>query len=347
MIAVPYDAEINAYSDLRNGRLDAVLLDQPIAQYYAAPDPQLELVGAPIGHLQYAIALRKGQAALLANVNAALDDMQQTGALRRILERWKLWTPVMAADFADQSPSTQAPVEYDRFLAASAPATSCGVTLRRYAGFIPRMLWAALMTLEISVCAMVVAVAVGLALAIVRRYVGGLAGFAVTGFIELIRGTPLLIQVLLIFYGLPGVGVKLDPFLAGVLALGLNYAAYEAENYRAGLQAVPLGQAEAAMALNMTPRQTIGYVIVPQAIRVVLPVMTNDFISLPKDSSLVSVITLTELTQTYMQLSTTYYDYLGTGVMVGATYLLLGLPFVQLARWLETWLAEGQPNRAL
>lgn len=123
VIAVPYDSEIDAYSDLANGRLDAVLMDQPIAQYYAAPDPRLELVGEPIGQVRYAIAMRKGQAALVTSVNAALDDMRRTGELRRILDRWKLWTPVMAAEFNDLGPGSQPPTEYDRFLAASAPTT--------------------------------------------------------------------------------------------------------------------------------------------------------------------------------------------------------------------------------
>ncbi len=155
------------------------------------------------------------------------------------------------------------------------------------------------------------------------------------GTIETIRGTPLLIQILFVFYGLPNIGIKLDPFVAGVLALGLNYAAYEAENYRAGLEAIPRGQMEAAVALNLTQAQALRLVIVPQAFRIVIPVMTNDFISLLKDSSLVSVITMAELTRTYEQLSTTYYDYFGTGLLVGAVYLLIGLPFVRLARWTE------------
>jgi polar amino acid transport system substrate-binding protein len=132
---------------------------------------------------------------------------------------------------------------------------------------------------------MVVAVVVGLALAIIRRYGPPFAATLTVGYIETIRGTPLLIQILFIFYGLPNIGIKLDPFVAGVLALGLNYAAYEAENYRAGLSAIPHGQTEAAVALNMTQAQALRYVIVPQAFRIVMPVMTNDFISLLKDSS--------------------------------------------------------------
>lgn len=115
----------------------------------------------------------------------------------------------------------------------------------------------------------------------------------------------------------------------------MNYAAYEAENYRAGLASVPRGQSEAAIALNMTHVQALRLVIVPQAFRTVVPVMTNDFIALIKDSSLVSVITLTELSQTYIRLSSTYYDYVGTGLLIALAYLLVGLPFVRLARMAE------------
>ena len=328
---VPYDSEVDAYADLQNGRIDGVLLDNPIAEYYAAPNPALALVGKPIGTLEYGIAARKGQTQLRDQIDVALATLEKSGELRRILERWKLWTPPPG----EQGTPAATAVEYDRFIAETAPLMSWTKTLARYAGFVPRILWAALVTLTISTAAMSLAIVLGLCLAVLRRYVGGVTGALATGFVELIRGTPLLIQLLFIFYGLPRIGVRLDPFVAGVLALGLNYAAYEAENYRAGLEAIPAGQAEAATALNMTELQAIRYVIVPQAFRVVLPVMTNDFISLLKDSSLVSVITLTELTQTYIQLSTTYYDYLGTGVLVGAAYLLLGLPFVRLARWLE------------
>ncbi len=208
-------------------------------------------------------------------------------------------------------------------------------TLQRYASFLPLLAQAAVVTLEVSVLGMLVAIVVGLGLAVARRYGKPIVAALAVGYIETIRGTPLLIQILFVFYGLPNIGIKLDPFIAGVLALGLNYAAYEAENYRAGLDAIPRGQMEAAVALNLTQMQSLRLVIIPQAFRIVIPVMTNDFISLLKDSSLVSVITMAELTRTYEQLSTTYYDYFGTGLLVGAIYLLIGLPFVRLARWTE------------
>jgi polar amino acid transport system substrate-binding protein len=146
----------------------------------------------------------------------------------------------------------------------------------------------------------------------------------------------LLIQLFLIFYGLPHLGVRLDPFVAAVLGLGLNYGACEAENYRAGILSIPKAQMDASQALGMSHGQSIRYVILPQAIRVVIPPVTNDFIALLKDSSLVSVITMVELTSTYGQLASTYFDYLGIGLLTAAVYFLIGLPFVRLSRYFES-----------
>jgi polar amino acid transport system substrate-binding protein len=127
----------------------------------------------------------------------------------------------------------------------------------------------------------------------------------------------------------------MGPFTAAILGLGLNYAAYEAENYRAGLFSVPNGQMEAAVSLGMSRKQALRHIIIPQAIRLVIPPVTNDFISLLKDTSLVSVIAMAELTKRYLELSATYYDYIGTGIIVAIIYLLIGLPFVKLSKYIE------------
>ena len=120
-----------------------------------------------------------------------------------------------------------------------------------------------------------------------------------------------------------------------MLGLGLNYAAYEAENYRAGIQAIPRGQMEAALALGMTRWQALRRVILPQAFRVILPPVNNDFIALFKDSSLVSVITMVELTKVYGMLAASTYDYLGLGLMTAAIYFGLSYPASLLADRLE------------
>lgn len=151
----------------------------------------------------------------------------------------------------------------------------------------------------------------------------------------------MLIQLFLMFYGLPSLGIRLSPFMAGTLALGLNYSSYEAENYRTGLLAIPRQQMEGALALGMTRWQALRHVILPQALRVSLPPMTNDFIALLKDSSLVSIITLVDLTRAYGILATANYDYFGTGALVALIYLLLALPFVRLSRLAERHMAAA------
>jgi polar amino acid transport system substrate-binding protein len=144
-----------------------------------------------------------------------------------------------------------------------------------------------------------------------------------------------LIQLFLIYYGLPEIGVRLNPFFAGILGLGMNYAASEAENYRAGIQSIPRGQTEAALALGMSRWQTLRQVVLPQALRVVIPPVTNDFIAMFKDSSIVSVITMVELTKVYGMLAMSTYDYIGLGLMTAGIYFALSYPASILAHRLE------------
>ncbi len=336
-----YEEETYAFSDLRNGRLDALLLDGPIALFYAGVTDDLVIVGEPVGQTRYGIAFKPGNVALHDSVDRALGDMMSDGTLQTILRRWSLWTPEMAAMTGDHTVREVPPVAWLRYRDAMRSQLGWMGLLHRYLGFLPIIGKAAVLTLVVSALSMILAVSLGLVLALCRHYGARPLQWLSGLYIEIVRGTPLLIQVLFIFYGLPGIGIKLSPFFAGVLALGLNYAAYEAENYRAGLSSVPRGQMEAAIALNMTRAKAVRLVIVPQAFRTVLPVMTNDFIALLKDSSLVSVITLTELTKTYIRLSSTYYDYIGTGLLIGAAYLLLGLPFVRFARHVERRLGQS------
>jgi polar amino acid transport system substrate-binding protein len=131
-------------------------------------------------------------------------------------------------------------------------------------------------------------------------------------------------------------GIRLNAFLAGVFGLGLNYAASEAENYRAGIQSVPRGQIEASHALGMSRWQSLRHVVLPQALRLVIPPVTNDFIAMFKDSSIVSVITMVELTKVYGMLAMSTYDYIGLGLMTAGIYFALSYPASLFAHWLET-----------
>jgi polar amino acid transport system substrate-binding protein len=330
-----YEGEVNAFEDLKNGRIDAVLVDYPIALYYASWNPEMKIVGEPISEVRYGIALKKDDEALLKLVNNALDSLFASGRLKDILAEWNLWNEQMEEYTGDYFGTSTAPVRYDDFVKAMTTEISLEETIVRYISFMPMIARAALMTVNISVLSMLIAIILGLFIAVSKVYAPKPISIIASVFIEIIRGTPLLIQLFFIFYALPAIGLKLSPFLAAIIGLGVNYAAYEAENYRAGLFSVPKGQIEAALSLGMSKRKALRYVVLPQAFRLVLPPVTNDFISLLKDSSLVSVITLVELTKLYNQLSSTYFDYIGTGILIATVYLLLGLPFVKLSRNIE------------
>jgi polar amino acid transport system substrate-binding protein len=335
VIVKTYDQELSAYQDIVNGRLFGVLLDYPIAKYYAEPNPALELNGPPFGQIAYGIAVNKNNTLLKAEIDTALGEITKSGELRTILSRWGLWTNSVAKAFGQpEQPSVQ-DTEYQSFVATQTSFQTFWSRLESYGGAWQLLLGAALLTLVVSIAAMLVAIGFGLLLVICRVFAPLPIRLFATTYIEVVRGTPLLIQLLFIFYGLPKVGLQLSPLVAGVLGLGLNYAASEAENYRAGLLSVPEGQWQAARALGLTESKTLRLVIIPQAIRLVLPPLTNDFIALLKDSSLVSALTLLELTGAYNRLATQTFDYFGSGLLVAAIYLLIGLPFVRIARFLE------------
>jgi len=335
-----YIVEANTYEDLQNGRLDAALFDSPIAIYSAGFNPAIKFVGKPIGEIEYAVAVTKKNKKLLAEVNEALVYLRDSGKLREIYDRWALWSPLMASEWGDYSPRRVESDRYNNWVETHRPALSMGERMTRYLGFLPTFGRAAVVTMQVSITAMAIAIVLGLALAIARVFAPRWLSLLSVGYVEFMRGTPVLIQLFFIFYGLPSVGIKLSPFWAGAIGLGLNYAAYEAEIYRGGLFAIPSTQWEAALALGMTRWQSMREVMLPQAVRVVIPPITNDFISLLKDSSLVSIITMVDLTKAYGQLAATYYDYFGPGIMVAVIYLLIGLPFVRFSRYAEQRLGE-------
>lgn len=330
-----YIVEANTYEDLANGRLDAAFFDYPIALYSAGFNPEIKFVGPPVGELTYAIAVRKQDKELLKEVNEALIYLRDSGKLREIYDRWNLWTPMMASYFNDFSPSVTEPSRYNEWAEAHRPQLTLGKRLERYKEALPKFGRGAVITMQVSITAMLLAISLGLLLALARVFSPKPLAALATVYIEFIRGTPVLIQLFFIFYGLPSAGVKLSPFWAGAIGLGLNYAAYEAEVYRTGLFAIPRTQWESALALGMSRWQAMREVILPQAARIVIPPITNDFISLLKDSSLVSIITMVDLTKVYGQVSATYYDYFGPGIIVAVIYLLLGLPFVRFSRYAE------------
>lgn len=343
----PYDSEANSYEDLKNGRIDAVLIDQPVALYYASWQPEYRLIDKQFGEVVYGIVVDENQPQLLEDINNAISKLATTGRLREIYERWGLWNEYMATHFNDFSKSNTKPTRLEEYKKFRQKEKSFYDYVEIYLSVLPTFGIGALKTLQISVLAMILAIISGLTLALVKVYGPRPLAWVASAIIEIIRGTPLLIQLILVFYGLPQLGVSIEPVIAAVIGLGLNYGAYEAENYRAGLFSVPRGQLEAAISLGMSKSQALRYVIVPQAVRIVIPPVTNDFISLLKDSSIVSIITMKELTYYYQNSASTYFDFIGLGLICAAIYFIIGLPFVKLSKYVEKRFSIGKKTKAI
>jgi polar amino acid transport system substrate-binding protein len=178
------------------------------------------------------------------------------------------------------------------------------------------------------------AVVLGVLIASGRVYGGRLARLALVGYVELMRGTPLLLQLFVLYYGITA-AVRLPAFAAALLGLALNYAAYESEIYRGALEAVSRGQLEAARTLGLSELQVLRYIRGPQAFRLALAPMTNDFVALLKDSSLVSVLTVMELTKQTQIFATNLGSWVIPGVLCSGLYLAMSLPLSAVARRLE------------
>jgi polar amino acid transport system substrate-binding protein len=197
------------------------------------------------------------------------------------------------------------------------------------------------MTLALSCLAMGFAVVVGALVAVGRIYGRRTMRGVLAVFVEVIRGTPLLLQLFVIYYGLAGV-IRLPAFAAALIGLGLNYAAYESEIYRSALQGVPASQLDAARVLGLSERQILRLIRAPQALRHALAPMTNDFVAMLKDSSLVSVLTVVELTKQTQIFATNLGSWVIPGALCAALYLAMSLPLARLARRLEArWQAAA------
>ncbi|MFO0970535.1 MAG: ABC transporter substrate-binding protein/permease, partial [Gemmataceae bacterium] len=283
------------YQDLLDGVVDGVLMDLPIAIYYAAPDrtlkysqykPGLKLMGPAFAEGFYGIAVRKTDTALRAELNAAITRLQDSGKLKEILQRWHLWTP-------DQY----------RLYEVNIEAGGDAMTFARY---FPLLLEGAGVTVLITFAGFFLAMLLGMTIALLRMYGAAPVRWFALGYIEFFRGIPVLLLLYFLYYGLPAVfgpAAKLDALYAAILGFGLNYAAYEAEIYRAGIASIPRGQWEAAASLGMGPALTFRRIIFPQALRVVLPPSTNDLVALFKDTSVVSIIAVVELSKEYQILT--------------------------------------------
>lgn len=203
------------------------------------------------------------------------------------------------------------------------------------AEILPRFAPALVVTVQATLAGMAIALTLGLALALLRRSRMSWIRWPVAGFIEFVRSTPLLVQMYFLFYVLPESGLRLTAFATGALALGMHYAAYCAEVYRAGLEAVPRGQWDAAAALNLGPWRTLRRIIVPQAVARVVPALGNYLVAMFKDTPMLSAITVVELLQTAKMSGAESFRYVEAFTLVGLMFLLLSLVAAALIRVLE------------
>lgn len=202
---------------------------------------------------------------------------------------------------------------------------------------LPVLARAAIMTVEATALGFIIAATLGLVLASIRLAFP-VAGVVVTVLVELIRSTPLLIQIFFLYFVLPKAGIVLDAFTAGVAAIGIHYAAYCSEVYRAGFENVPRGQWEASIALNLSPWNTFKDIILPQALPPVVPALGNYLIALFKETPLLSAIAVLELMQTAKNIGSETFRYTEPVTLVGVFFLVMSLVSAGIIRMLESWL---------
>lgn len=200
---------------------------------------------------------------------------------------------------------------------------------------LPTLVEGVKITILATLLGSIVATVLGLGFALLRRSRSKAVSRPTVVFVEFVRGTPLLVQLYFLFYILPDLGITLAPLVAGVIGLGLHYATYTAEVYRAGIENVPRGQWEAAKACNLSVRQTWQHIVLPQAVRPMIPALANYFVAMFKETPLLSAITVLELMNQARSVANFHYRYLEPMTLVGVFFLAISLVAVLALRALE------------
>jgi polar amino acid transport system substrate-binding protein len=318
---IGYDGTIDSMEQVQTGVLDAALMDDCIFNFYADRFAGLQAVGRPLGGGYYTVLTARDTPQLSAAIDAALGRLVADGRLKALYDRWDLAGRQQILALRD---ATEIPVAERRTFGQLVATT------------LPLLLSSAGMTVLLACLSFPLAIVAGLGVAVGRLHGPAWLRPLLTAYVEVVRGTPLMLQLYAIFFLLPKVGLALPALVAAVAGLALNYSAYESEIYRAGLKAVPAGQFEAALALGMTKWQALRHVIVPQAVRLVMPPVTNDFIALFKDTSVCSVITVIELTKRYSVLALSTGRIVELAVVTAILYLAMSWPLSLLSRRFES-----------
>lgn len=303
-----------AFLDLQNGRLDAVVNDAPTTRYMLKQSfPSLVVAGAPFTSEHYGMAFHPDDQSLVKAVNKALAEIRASGEYDRLYAQF--FTVSQA-----EAPAPSAPKLFDPSLFKD---------LWQY--LLNGMIW----TIQLTAWGLLCGLPIGLLMGLFRVSPIRPLSMASMVYVEAIRGTPLLVQIFAIYFVLPAFGIRIPEYLAAILALSINSSAYIAEIFRAGIQSIPKGQMEAARSLGFGYVSAMGLVILPQAMRRVVPPLTNEAIALLKDSSLVSLMGMTELTRTGQELASRLANPMTVWLAVALCYLLLTIPLTSIARVLE------------
>ncbi len=307
-----------ALLDLKNGRIDAVVGDAPVLKYMIFQSfRELKTTGKRFTDEKFGIALAQNSADLRDAINSALKRIRESGEYDRIHQKW---FGEAAERAAEQEASRRSTKAFDFEL------------VKRVLPFFITGVW---WTAKLSFLSLLFGLPIGLLLALTRVQSSKLLAAPAAVYVEIMRGTPLLVQILFIYFVLPSFGINIPAFWSGIIALTLNSAAYIAEIFRAGILSIDAGQMEAARALGMTYSQAMRRIILPQTFRRVVPPLTNEGIALLKDSSLVTIIGITELTRTGQEAASRYAAPLTIWPVVAIFYLLLTFPLTRIAEYLE------------
>jgi polar amino acid transport system substrate-binding protein len=349
---IAYEGNTDSMREVETGKLAATLQDTPIASFYAPRFRSLRRIAEPVQRGHYVIYVRKGETAFLHALNEAIVLMARNGDLERIYRKYGIWDAqqtelldiVEKGRFYGYLKATAATVKPSQMPAQESVQLETRKrgwrVVEDYTGILVQ---SAGMTVVLAVLSFPLAILLGLLVALGRLYGPSWLRLPLTAYVEFLRGTPVMLQLYFIFFFLPEVGVKIPAFWTGILGLAINYSAYESEIYRAGLQAIPKGQMEAALSLGMSRVLALRRIIVPQAVRIVIPPVVNDFIALFKDTSVCSVVTIVELTKRFSVLSMSTQATVELMGLTALLYLMMSYPMSLVSRRIETRLGLEQP----
>jgi arginine/lysine/histidine/glutamine transport system substrate-binding and permease protein len=327
-----FDSAPLALQELANRNVDAVINDAPVTLYAinSGNIQGLKVVEELLTEEYYGIATPKNSPNL-SLINDGIEKVLSNGTYAQIYRKWFQADP---PDLPATSPFENQTGEVTGIFAAFAVIWQS----------LPTLLQGVLVTLQLTVVTVVLGLIGGSLIGIVRLSQIRSVRWLARGYVDFFRGTPLLVQIFMIYFGLPAIAQQLgfnfsfNPFVAGVIALTLNSAAYIGEIVRAGIQSIDRGQAEASHSLGLTPVQTMRFVIFPQAFRRMIPPLGNEFISLLKDTSLVAIIGFEELFRKGQLIVADNYRAFEIYAAVAVIYLCLTLLSSQAFSRLEAWM---------